>query len=102
MLGFSMARPSAADLGKLPLFGGMTEDALRNFAEAAVEVIKHTSDGDITLWKIRTGESFGEMSLIDMQPRSATVVATADSSVWCWGYPVFRERYTADGKCYTL
>ncbi|OGQ15358.1 MAG: hypothetical protein A2138_22345 [Deltaproteobacteria bacterium RBG_16_71_12] len=125
-----MARPSAADLGKLPLFGGMTEDALRNFAEAAVEksfrkgetvfresdvardlyvlesgaleVIKHTSDGDITLWKIRTGESFGEMSLIDMQPRSATVVATADSSVWCWGYPVFRERYTADGKCYTL
>lgn len=125
-----MARPSAGDLGKLPLFGGLAEDALRIFAEAAVEktiakggvvfhesdvardlyvlesgaleVIKHAREGDITLWKIRTGESFGEMSLIDMQPRSAAVIATADSSVWCWSYAVFRERYIADGKCYTL
>mgnify|MGYP001589762454 CR=1 FL=1 len=125
-----MSRPAAADLGKLPLFGGLAEDALRIFAEAAtektyrvgeavfresdvardlyvlergaLEVIKRARDGDITLWKIRPGESFGEMSLIDMQPRSAAVIATAESSAWCWSYAVFRERYCADGKCYTL
>lgn len=125
-----MARPSAADLGKLPLFGGMTDDALRGFADSAVEetflkgatlfresdvardlyvlesgaleVVKQAREGTITLWKIRSGESFGEMSLIDMQPRSASVVATADASVWRWGYAVFRERYQVDGKCYTL
>lgn len=125
-----MTRPTAAELGKLPLFGGLAEDHLRIFAEAAtvkafeagdrvfgegevardlyvlasgsLEVTKQAREGPITLWKIRAGESFGEMSLIDMQPRSASVVALAPSSTWCWSYAAFRERYCADGKCYTL
>ncbi len=125
-----MTRPTAAELGKLPLFGGLAEDALRIFADAAsvrtfqpgellfregevardlhvlasgaLEVRKEARDGPITLWKIRPGESFGEMSLIDMQPRSAGVVATTTATTWCWTYAVFRERYCADGKCYTL
>lgn len=125
-----MVRPTAAELGKLPLFGGLAEDNLRIFAEAAtvrtfapgesvfresevardlhvlasgsLEVVKDAREGPIVLWKIRPGESFGEMSLIDMQPRSASVVATAPSTTWCWTYAAFRERYCADGKCYTL
>lgn len=125
-----MGLPSAAELGKLPLFGGLAEDQLRVFAEAAaareyapgeavfreaevarelfvlaagaLEVHKAAREGPITLWKIRPGESFGEMSLIDMQPRSASVVATVPATAWCWSYAMFRERYCADGKCYTL
>lgn len=125
-----MVRPTAAELGKLPLFGGLAEDQLKVFAEAAaqreyapgesvfleaevarelfvlatgaLEVHKEARGGPITLWKIRPGESFGEMSLIDMQPRSASVVATAPATAWCWSYALFRERYCADGKCYTL
>ena len=125
-----MRRPSASDLGKLPLFGGLPEDALRAFADqadviqvddgvaifreddsartlyilesGALEVVKKKGDGEVQLSKVRPGESFGEMSFIDMQPRSATVRATSASTVWAWSYSTFHERYCKDSKCYTL
>jgi CRP-like cAMP-binding protein len=125
-----MRRPSPSDLGKLPLFGGLPEDALRAFADQAevvelaegatlfredepartlyvlesgsLEIVKRTPDGEIQLSRIRPGESLGEMSFIDMQPRSATVRALAPSTVWAWPYAAFHDRYCKDSKCYTL
>lgn len=123
-------RPTAADLGKLPLFGGLPEDALRAFAEqaevltvpegatvfleeepartlyvlerGALDIVKKKADGEVHLWRIRPGESFGEMSFIDMQPRSAAVRASAPSVLWVWPYSAFHDRYAKDSKCYTL
>ena len=123
-------RPGPSDLGKLPLFGGLPEDALRAFADQAdvqeiksgeeifredepartlyvlvsgvLDTVKRKGEGEVQLWRIRPGECFGEMSFIDMQPRSATVRATADSAVWAWSYSAFHERYAKEPKVYTL
>ncbi len=125
-----MRRPTSSDLGKLPLFGGLNEDALRAFADQAevlvieqdaeifheedaarslyvlesgsLDVVKRKGDGEIQLWRIRPGESFGEMSFIDMQPRSATVRALARSVLWVWPYAAIHDRYCKDSRCYTL
>ena len=125
-----MRRPTSTDLGKLPLFGGLPDDALRAFADQAdvrlvepgieifheddaartlyvlesgsLDVVKKKAEGEIQLSRIRPGESFGEMSFIDMQPRSATVRATSTSTVWVWPYSTFHDRYCKDSKCYTL
>ena len=125
-----MRRPTSADLGKLPLFGGLPEEALRAFAEQAevlevkdgasvfreseparqlfvlesgsLDVWKAKGSGEVLLSKVRPGECFGEMSFIDMQPRSASVRAAGPSVVWVWAYAALHERYCKDSKCYTL
>ncbi len=125
-----MDRPSASSLGALPLFGGLPEDALQKlvdkvevidaaagttvFAEGDVarslyvlvtgtlEIVKAGPDGDVHLGHVRPGECFGEMSFIDMQPRSATIRAREPASIWMWPYQAIHERYCKDQKCAML
>src|SRR5262249_5269549 len=48
-----------------------------------VEVRKRVGDGaETVLTRLATGDCFGEMSLIDIQPRSASVVALAETRLW--------------------
>jgi CRP-like cAMP-binding protein len=60
--------------------------------EGAVEVRK----GNITLAKLGRGQFFGEMALLDRQPRSATVVASEPTKCllltsWSWNALVKTE-----------
>jgi CRP-like cAMP-binding protein len=126
----SMQRPSCSELGALPLFGGIPEESLQRliekvdvvhvdpgatvFAEGetarslyvlvggGLDVVKAGVDGEVYLGGIAPGECFGEMSFIDMQPRSATVRVRLPSVLWVWPYQAIHERYCKDQKCAML
>ncbi len=48
------------------------------------------------------GDFFGEMSFLDMQPRSASVQALEPVEMWRLDYGALREAYKGNIKCYTL
>jgi CRP/FNR family transcriptional regulator, cyclic AMP receptor protein len=123
----TLTRPSVETLQRLPLFGGIPDDALAQFAEQAEpmafaggqlvfsegeqakslfvvhEGLFEASKHDIQLTKFLPGDCFGEMSFLDMQPRSATVRASVASVVWSWRYQQIHARYCGgDQKCTML
>lgn len=108
-------------LGSVTLFRGMGRDALLHFAEVTREkrypkgsVIVFADDPGDSLYVVRTGrvkvvllgddgrevilgvlgpgEHFGELSLIDDQPRSAHVIAVEDSILLVLRREDFRKR----------
>jgi CRP-like cAMP-binding protein len=125
-----MDRPTTLDLQGLPLFGGISPEALVHLAErsdvvhvrpggvifregeparhlfvvhqGALELMKGRDGGDVVLGDIGPGEVIGEMSFIDMQPRSVTARATQPTTLWSWSYQSIHERYCADQKCAML
>ena len=59
-------------------------DALFVIASGKVKVVLYGETGrEIILSILRAGDFFGEMSIIDRQPRSANVVAIEDSELLC-------------------
>ncbi len=125
-----MSQPTSQDLQALPLFGGLGPDALARFAERCevvlvpaghviftegeaarslyvvhagqLDIVKHCARGEMLLGTVMPGECVGEMSFIDMQPRSATVRSTMPSTLWVWAYSSIHERYCSDLKCAML
>ncbi len=125
-----MHKPNPEMLSELPLFGGVPASGLQRFAETAI--IRHVAkdtflyregdpsrelfvvmQGHLNALKIRPeytrklaelheGDFFGEMSFVDMMPRSASVQAMEDAVIWVWPYTLLREMYVTDMKCYTL
>jgi CRP/FNR family cyclic AMP-dependent transcriptional regulator len=95
-------------LKNMPVFGGLNDAAIRlilelsNFVEVGngdyffrqgddshstfvlesghVAVLKSWKDSHYTLRRLGVGDCFGEMALIDFGPRSAAVLAEADST----------------------
>lgn len=47
----------------------------------AVDIVRETDDGKVTLGRLRAGSIFGELALIDDAPRMATVVSVESTSV---------------------
>lgn len=123
-----MPRPDTSWLRSLPLFGGLEPTEAEAFAKAAEQV--HLDEGQVVyregargehlfvvesgellvqkggdervLTELRRGDFFGEMSFIDMQPRSATVRAKTDVVLWRWPYPQMHAVYRSDPKAYLL
>lgn len=125
-------RPLPADLKHLALFGGVSEEALEQFSQLAdrveispgelvyregdvarklyivasgrVEVTKKCLDTDHEkeLTTLGQGDFFGEMSFVDMQPRSASVRSIDQTVLWVWPYTSLSGMYRRDGKAYTI
>src|SRR5262249_30478825 len=51
---------------------------------------------------LKRGDCVGEMSLIDIQPRSATVRAVSDSALYLLEHAEIGKLYSSDLEAYTL
>lgn len=67
-----------------------------------LRVRKSMGVGELGLTELGPGDFFGEMSFLDMQPRSATVQAIDEVQMWRLDYRALREAYKGNIKCYTL
>ncbi|MBI5517778.1 MAG: cyclic nucleotide-binding domain-containing protein [Deltaproteobacteria bacterium] len=109
---------------EIPVFGGMEPGPLRRVLEqmdvrrypsgAAVcaegepgrelfilregeaEVRKRTDEGHAVLARLGVGDCFGEMSLIDVQPRSAAVVTLVPATLYVLSNAGFYALYRQD------
>lgn len=61
-----------------------------------VHVIKGSGDAAVTLAVLKEGDIFGEMSLLDAQPRSATVKAVGEARVLAIDHEMFLRRVRQD------
>jgi CRP/FNR family transcriptional regulator, cyclic AMP receptor protein len=109
MMEMPTGEETARLLGRVPIFGGLSEDQLRELASVAVprswpagevifregdagdtcyviqsgsvRVIRNHSDGrTITLAELKQGDLFGELAMFDTEHRSATVEAAEDTA----------------------
>lgn len=128
-----MAETTATEslLRSIGLFGGVDEESLRLLArdlpiihaevgknvvtegevsaemfvviDGELEVLKRGPAGDVRVALLGPGGWFGEMSLIDVQPRSASVRALAPGRLLrISGEAIDRGLYRRDAKAYTL
>lgn len=126
--GVPVTAPDPSWLKSLPLFGGLSVEDLDSFTRTAqrrpiaagdciyregehaedlflveegeLEVLK--GEACVQLTTLLRGDYFGEMSFIDMQPRSATVQVTRPGVLWRWPYVQLHALYRSHPKAYTL
>lgn len=126
----SQQRSAKDFLPQVPIFGGLPDAALQRLLErmqlracaagqvicaegdparemfivrsGAVEVRKRVLDGQACLARLRAGDEFGEMSLIDIQPRSASVVACEPTELYVLGNMDLLALYEEDLPSYTF
>jgi CRP-like cAMP-binding protein len=119
-----------AMLQRMPIFGALEERALQLLVEASrpAEVLageaffregdearsmfviesghavatRRWKDRDVELNRFGPGDCFGEMALMDLHPRSATVRALEDCRAIEFGPPELMRLYEADLEQFTL
>lgn len=88
-----LAREKSYPKGSVILFEDDPGDSLFVVREGRVKVVLVAEDGrEVILGILGVGEHFGELSLIDDQPRSAHVVAMEESSLLVLRRDDFRRR----------
>lgn len=123
-----MDRLSADWLKTVALFGGIPEPCLEIFTGSAERLEVRANDvvyregeqaehlyliesGELLIEKgepcrhlssLGNGDFFGEMSFVDMQCRSATVRAGAQTVLWRWPFANLHSMYRDYPKAYTL
>src|SRR5205814_53832 len=124
--------PVSADfLARIPIFGGLVPEALEQIIEAGtvldlaastqliaegelassvfvvlqgeIEICKRGSGGrDVRLAVLHAGDCVGEMSLIDIQPRSATVRTLAPSLIFRLDHREIGKLYRSHNEVYLM
>ena len=81
---FNQMKERKIKKGRVIVKEGKQEDSMYVISEGHAEVIKEgeTNEATKVIGKLGPGDFFGEMSLVLGEPRSATVVAKADSIVF--------------------
>jgi CRP-like cAMP-binding protein len=64
--------------------------------EGKIDILKSTTDGEVVLGTIEKGGIFGEMALIDNQPRMASAVAASTCTVIVINRDTFQRKLS---KC---
>jgi CRP-like cAMP-binding protein len=124
-------RLEAEFLSQIPIFGGLSTQVLDWIAEAGsvgelpagIQVIgegeparslfvvyqgeleickKGGHGGEVRLAVLRAGDCMGEMSLIDIQPRSATARTLTDTVLFRLGHKEIGKLYQSHPEVYTL
>ena len=117
-------------LQRMPIFGGLREPALCRLLERAttvhravgeafflegdaaeamyvlesgrVAITKHWQGGEFVLHELAAGDCFGEMALMDLQPRSASVRALQDCVAIEFGSDDMLHLYETDMEQFAL
>jgi CRP/FNR family transcriptional regulator, cyclic AMP receptor protein len=124
-------RPGSEFLGRIPIFGGLSEQFLERIAEAGtvgelpagvalisegeparslfvvyegeLEICKLGGHGsEVRLAVLGPGDCLGEMSLIDIQPRSATARTLTPALLFRLGHTEIGKLYRSHPEVYTL
>ncbi|MBT3990147.1 MAG: cyclic nucleotide-binding domain-containing protein [Rhodospirillaceae bacterium] len=64
--------------------------------EGVIDIVKNATDGDVVLGSIEKGGIFGEMALIDDQPRMASAIASSSCTIIVINRDVFQRKLS---KC---
>ena len=88
--------PRAAEAGSVIVSAEEPGDSLFVIARGKVKVVLYGETGrEIILSILRAGDFFGEMSLLDRQPRSANVVAVEDADLLSLDREAFEKHLSA-------
>ncbi|MDR2128197.1 MAG: cyclic nucleotide-binding domain-containing protein [Burkholderiaceae bacterium] len=82
-------RPRAAKAGEVLIRQGALDRALYFLASGTLTVHLQGVNGQMRLVVLAPGTAVGEGAFFSGAPRTATVVATRDSQLWCLSYEDF-------------
>jgi len=89
-------RPRSVEAGSIIVSAEEAGDSLFVIARGKVKVVLYGETGrEIILSILRAGDFFGEMSLLDRQPRSANVVAVEDADLLSLDREAFEKHLSA-------
>jgi hypothetical protein len=86
----------AFEAGEIIFHEGARGDKMFIILSGEVKLTKKVEDLEIPLHNLKRGSMFGEMALIDNQPRSATAQAVSDVTCTVISKLVFRQKLTSE------
>ena len=63
--------------------------------KGGIRITKNSPDGDLELGRLGPGAIFGEMAMIDLQPRMAKATALSDTTVTFVNHVMFEKKLKA-------
>ena len=98
----SVMQPMQFKAGEEIIKEGKTGKSMYMIESGSVEVVKGSGDKQILLAQLGKEEIFGEMSLIDIQKRSAGVIAKVDTVLYALTNMDLLHLFERDKKCYCI